>query len=135
MKTLKFMITLCILLCIIFSVSAQDDATLYKIKIDRYQTMQYNSKIVMIYGAAAITTVGLGLRIAALGYPENKSDDNITTASYVLMGAGVVAVIPGLIFHNIGKRKSKEYQMKLDSIKTGFYYTPEHSGILLTYTF
>jgi hypothetical protein len=35
----------------------------------------------------------------------------------------------------IGNKKMKEYQSKLDGLKVGAYYTPNHAGLTFTYRF
>ncbi|MCU0371276.1 MAG: hypothetical protein MUC31_07670 [Bacteroidales bacterium] len=135
MKSAKFLIALSIFSCICLSVYAQADSTVYKLKIEQYQAWQKTGKILAISGAG-VAGVGAGLRIyATTYYDKGKSDDAIVGASYAIMGIGVAAMINGLIFNGIGKRKTREYRIKLDDLRTQFYYTPEHSGIMLTYRF
>ena len=135
MKILKILITLFIFLIVSTSVFSQSDSTLYKVKLDRYQSWQRTGKILTISGAG-VMAVGAGLRIYATTYADKgKSDDTIVGASYAIIGIGVATMINGLIFNGIGKRKTKEYQIRLNDVKTGFYYTPEHSGLVLTYRF
>lgn len=80
--------------------------------------------------------VGAGLRIYATTYADKeKSDDTIVGASYAIIGVGVATIVNGLIFGGIGKRKTNDYQRKLDDLRTSFYYAPGHSGVVLTYRF
>jgi len=135
MKTLKIFIAVCILSGICSSVYSQADSTICKVKIEQYQSWQKTGKILIFSGAGAVAA-GAGLRIYATTYADsNRSDDAIVGASYAIIGVGVVTMINGLIFHGIGKRKTNEYKIKLNDIRTGFYYTPNHSGIVLTYRF
>jgi hypothetical protein len=48
---------------------------------------------------------------------------------------GVAGIIYGAISYSKGKRKTKEYQIKLDNLRTGFYYTPNQAGLKLTFKF
>jgi len=135
MKILKILAPLFLFLFLSATGFSQADSTIYKIKIDQYQSWQKTGKILTISGAGVVA-VGAGLRIYASTYADKgKSDDTIVGASYAIIGIGVATIVNGLIFGGIGKRKSHDYQIKLDDLRTGFYYTPNHAGIMLTYRF
>jgi len=55
--------------------------------------------------------------------------------SAVFIGAGLVSLIPGIIYWSIGKSKTREYKIKLENLKVGAYYIPNQSGLTLTYRF
>lgn len=129
MKTLKGLIALCILITSFTSVYGQDDAALYKRKIDKYRSWERSGSITTLSGTA-VAVIGTTLRLVL-----NESEDELITVSYVVIGAGLATIIPGLIFRSIGKRKTKEYQTKLENLNTSFYKAPNHSGLSLTYTF
>jgi hypothetical protein len=135
MKLLRSLLTgigLMIFSAVLFS---QADSTIYKVKIDQYQRWQRAGSITMISGAA-IELAGIGL--VAYGFKassEGESDDPYVIPGYALMGVGLATAVTGLIFRGIGKRKVTEYKIKLNDVRAGFYYTPNHSGIVLTYRF
>jgi hypothetical protein len=134
MKKLNYLIALFILIGCSFSGFSQNDSIQYKIKIENYKSLKRTGIIVTITGAT-IAAAGGVVRILGATLPERESDDAYCTAGYILMGVGVAAMIPGLILHGVGKSKVREYQMRLDNIRTGFYFSPDHSGITLTYNF
>ncbi len=131
MKSLKIIIVLGILLCTYQKIFSQYDATTCKIKIEKYESWKRtgNTLIIISIPAAAL---GGGLIINAVN-GEDK-DLSLYTGSFLLC-AGIIAVIPGIIYHSIGKSKAREYRIRLENIKTGFYYTPQSSGFTLTYNF
>ena len=131
---IKFVIAMAISLASFATIFAQADSTLYKVKIDRYQSWQRSGTIVIISGAV-VEAAGIGMLIGSRFLPEGVSDDPYYMTGYVLMGLGVATMVPGFIFHGIGKRKTKEYQIRLNDLRTGLYYTPRHAGFVLTYRF
>jgi hypothetical protein len=131
---IKLIIALGILLASVVSMHGQADSTFYKVKIDRYQSWQRTGTIVIISGAV-VEAAGISLLIGSHFLPEGVSDDPYFAAGYVLMVVGLATMVPGFIFHGIGKRKTKEYQIRLNDLRTGFYYTPRHAGFVLTYRF
>jgi hypothetical protein len=134
MKKLKTPAALLVFLVISVTCFSQADSTIFKVKIDQYQRVQRAGSIVLISGAA-VEAAGVGLVIAGFNLPEGVSDDPYVMAGYALIGVGIATMATGLIFRGIGKRKTAEYRIKLHDVRTGFYFTPRHSGIVLTYRF
>jgi hypothetical protein len=134
MKTFRILIAVFILSGAVASAYSQADSTFYKVKIDRYQSWKRTGTIVLVSGAV-LEAAGAGLLIAGASLPEGVSDDPYFKAGYAIMGVGLATMVPGIIFRGIGKRKTKEYQIRLDDLRTGFYYTPGHSGFVLTFSF
>jgi hypothetical protein len=114
---------------------AQADSTVFKVKIDQYQRIKRAGSIVAITGAA-VDAVGVGLLIAGhSAHTRGESDDDYVLSGYVALGVGLATAVTGLVFRGIGNRKITEYRIKLNDVRTGFYFTPQHSGIVLTYRF
>ena len=128
MGTLKLLIVTSILLGSLTSISAQADSTLYKVKIEQYQRMQRTGTIIAIAGSV-VEAVGI-----SMFFMVNQNDDFLIPAS-VVSGVGLATMIPGFILRGNGKRKVSEYKIKLNDVRTSFYYSPRHSGIRLTYRF
>ena len=116
-------------------VFSQADSTNYKVKIDQYQRWQKAGSIVIISGAvveaASIGRLAYGYSVSAKG----GSDDQYIYPGYIMMGVGLATMVTGFVFRGIGKRKVTEYGIKLNDLRTGFYYTPKHLGFVLTYRF
>jgi mannose/fructose/N-acetylgalactosamine-specific phosphotransferase system component IIC len=126
MKTLKILTVLFILFGYV-SVATAQDSTLYKVKLEKFKSWQRSGKIIIISGAA-ITAIGGGIRVSAAMKKNNNpdwGDDGMCTASYIVMAAGIATMIPGIIYNRIGTSKAREYQIKLNDLRTGFYYTPD----------
>jgi len=134
MKVLRIMAAVLVLAGVLDSAYSQADSTIYKIKIEQYQSWQRTGTAVTITGAA-VGVAGLGLIAAANFVNMEANDDAVAMAGAVMLGLGITAMVPGLIFRGIGKNKTREYRMKLDDLRAGFYYTPAHSGFVLAYTF
>ena len=64
-----------------------------------------------------------------------NTGNTLISAGLVASGLGLSTMVTGLIFRGIGKRKVKEYRIKLEDLRMGFYYTPKSSGFVLTYRF
>ena len=133
MKAYKILVFLCIISVSGSFMNAQD-SVLYKVKLEKFKTWQHNGKIAMIVGAPAVA-IGVGMIVIGTQTSNENLGSVFTPVGSVLTAVGVIALIPGIIFHGIGKSKTREYQIKLDNLKTGFYYTPNHSGFTLTYRF
>ena len=125
MKKIVILFTASILLSV--SAPAQNDATSYKVKLEKYKSWKRSGLVITITGAA-IAAVGAGLLISS-------KDDFFDGPGGPLILIGGATMIPGVIFRSIGKSKSREYQIRLDGLKTGFYYNPSHSGIMIRYRF
>ena len=105
------------------------DSTTYKVKIEKYKALERTGNVFLISGAA-LAVIGGGLILKNI-----YVNDEWITVGFVSICAGVVACIPGIIDKSVGKRKTKEYKIRLNDLKTSFYYTPKYSGFRLTYRF
>ncbi|MBN1413906.1 MAG: hypothetical protein JW973_02295 [Bacteroidales bacterium] len=120
------------------SYTVAQDSTLYKVKIERYKSMQRSGRGLLIAGG---TTVAVGAITSGIGWgvvPQENSDDMAYTIGYIGVGvavAGIFLMVPGIILNSVGKNKVREYQIRLNDLRPSFYYTPQHAGFTLTYRF
>jgi len=131
MKNLIIQIALVIALgSISFNAAAQQriDSTTAKIKLEKLQIKVQNSK--------TATYVGLGTIVSG-GTLSVISDSNriIRYVGAVFVGAGVITALVSGINWSVGKRKVKEYQIRLEDARTGFYYYPKSIGVTLAFKF
>ena len=125
-----------------FAVIAQDSAD-YQSELEKYLKMQRTGRTLVIVGASGIAVSGVWFLCWRHNYLENWSFDDLfleskgfgLVGSMVLGGISTVVCVSGLIVNNKGKRKSADYQSKLNSLKIEPYYTPNHAGFTLTYRF
>lgn len=154
--TIKLLSVLILLICTLIT-NAQDSA-LYKYKLYKYKTLQRRGKPWIIVGTA--TTMLGGLFVLEANSMSNKGNealhefnsshdprkaddaqkyyDKKDTYMYCAVAAitvGATGIIYGIISNITGKRKAKEYQIKLDHLRTGFYYTPVQVGLKLAFKF
>jgi hypothetical protein len=143
MKTvLKLSLIAILLLCTTFANGQLADSTLYKVKLEKFQTKAHNGKIVTLVGVGAVVIGGICAIIGEQPVPDpdwpGSSDERSVGLAYVGLGlaaAGIIAIIPGSINWSTGKKKVKEYQIKLDDARTGFYYNPKSVGVTLAFKF
>ena len=115
----------------------------YQSEFERYLKMQRTGKTLAIVGASGIVVSGAWFLCVRHNILENWSFDDLflesrglgLVGSMVLGGISTVVCVSGLIVNSKGKRKSAEYQSKIDNLKIVLYYTPNHAGIALTYRF
>ena len=150
MKTFKILTVLCIFLFSATFTNAQD-STIYRAKLEKYKTKRHNGRIMTIAGIGGIAIAsGFGLASNSAGntadqYLKEGNDDkaneyrkksnNLNVASTIFTVAGLALIIPGSINWSIGKKKVKEYQLRLDDAKSGFYFSPNQVGLKLTFKF
>jgi hypothetical protein len=114
-------------------VNAQD-STLYKIKLEKFKSKEHGGKITTIVGGSAVV---LGIIVGVVGESllEGETRDAVFPIGFGVAGAGLIAIIPGSINWSIGKKKVKEYQIRLDDARSGFYISPDHAGLKLVFKF
>jgi uncharacterized membrane protein len=136
----------------ILPINAQiQDSTLYKVKLENFKIEAHNWEIVTL-AAAGVTVIGgvlfgVGISLYSKGLAADDVEEWDKAEDYYHKGeicyisglaAGVVGVlilIPSAINWGIGKKKVREYQLKLDNLKTGFYYAPNYVGLKLAFKF
>jgi hypothetical protein len=128
MKTSKMLAMLCVFLFSVSFVNAQKDSTTYKIKVEKFQTKEKSGKIMTITG---LSVIGIDL-LCSIPMWDNEAYHYIGAS---LAGAAVITIIVGSINWSIGKKKVKEYQIKLDDARSGFYISPDQVGLKLTFKF
>jgi hypothetical protein len=119
------------------SVDAQTEE-LYQKKIDNFRPM----KIIGISLMAASVPMGaIGLSLIA---DSNHTSDDLEgfldsmteyTTGYVLCVAAGASLIAGTVMTTISTIMIKKYQLKLNGLKVGAYFTPNQAGFTLTYRF
>jgi drug/metabolite transporter (DMT)-like permease len=138
MKTTGTLFLVAILLMCSSLAYAQQDSTIYKIKLEKYKSWNKTGSI-LTYGGAALLVVGAALTIGGFHLDNTRevdgNEDSYIISGYVCMGAGLVSLIPGIIYKSIGKSKTREYQMRLDGLKSGIYYGPNQVGLKLAFKF
>ncbi|MCU0462304.1 MAG: hypothetical protein MUF36_09875 [Bacteroidales bacterium] len=151
MKTiLKLSLTLALLLCVT-AVNGQKDSTLYKVKLMKFENQVKNSRIATYSGL--VVTIGGGISVLIGRSYLKKHDDLMDEGkpeeaekyihperySYIiggaLLSAGTITSVISGINWGVGKRKIKEYQIRLDDTKSGFYYNPKSIGVTLAFKF
>ena len=84
------------------------------------------------------------LLLAAYGFvspfveplPDEIKDNCIVEGIGIgIVSVAVTLIVPGLIVNRVGKHRQKEYQIKLDNISSGFYYSPNQVGLKLAFKF
>jgi hypothetical protein len=144
MKTIAKLLTVFLLLmCTLFVNAQKIDSTTCKIKLAKFERKEHNGKIMTIGGGGAIvvggvlTLVGYSqqtLQGATYTYTEYRNT-TLGIVGAVLGAVGVVSTVMGLINWSTGKNKVKEYKMRLDDFRSGFYITPNNVGVKLTFKF
>ena len=134
-KHVRIAVAILVLLLSSGFVNAQADTTIYKLKIDHYESLQRTGKTLTITGVA-VGAVGVGLTIIGIVEPDFWSDETIPLGVGIPTTVlGVGTVVTGLIMKKVGKQKAREYKILLDDLSAGFHITPQCSGITLTYRF
>lgn len=139
MKTLLRFVLTAVLMVHAITVSAQKELE-YQIKIERYKAMAHTGKVLTTVGIP-MTAIGTISFVAGEFYYDFDdrstwdTSDALIYSGAAVGGLGVISLVNGIIFRSIGKRKTGEYQMRLDNLKVGSYCTPNHSGFTLTYSF
>jgi hypothetical protein len=134
MKSTTKLLTVLILLMCTIVVNAQD-STMYKLKIEKSESMQETGTIMMGGGFLLLAACGFVYQFV------NPLKDEIKDNSIVEgIGIGIVSVagaliVPGLIVDRIGKHREKKYQIKLDNLRSGLYISPDQIGLKLTFNF
>jgi hypothetical protein len=128
MKTFKILAVLYIFLLSTSFVNAQQDSTTYKVKLEKFQTKARNGKITTITG---LSLIGVDL-LCAIPMWDNEAYHYIGAS---LAGAGLITTIVGASNWSIGKKKVKEYKIRLDDARSGFYFSPNQVGLKLTFKF
>jgi hypothetical protein len=123
---------------------AQQDSTIYKVKLEKFKAKEHNGKIITLVGAGAVVVGGIAAIIGNKTVTKPLGDNGTITGarSEVLLygglglaGAGLIAIIPGSINWSVGKKKAREYQIRLEDIRMGFYFHPDHVGVKLAFKF
>jgi hypothetical protein len=131
MKTFKILAMLCIFLFSMSFVNAQQDSTTYKVKLEKFKAKEHNGKITTIIG---VSFFGAGCLCAIPTLTGNDADFyHYLGAS--LAGVGVITTIVGSTNWSVGKKKAKEYQIRLDDARSGIYFSPNQVGLKLTFKF
>ena len=139
--TIKILSVLLLLMCTLSTIA--QDSTLYKVKLEKFQTKARNGKIVTLVGTGAIVVGVIGFFIGNVsvttpngsGSMTGPRSDALLYAGGGLAFAGTIATIPGIINWSVGKKKVKEYQIRLDDLRSGFYYGPSQVGFKLAFKF
>jgi hypothetical protein len=136
-KTLTLLLAAIILT--ITSLSNAQDSLSYKIKYEKFRGWKRTGQVLTISGLV-LGIAGTGLIIYGTGPKSVNQDWPLITGS-VCAAVGTVAIVPGAVYWGIGKSKSREYKLKLENLRTGFYYKPNSvyapgsSGLVLTFRF
>lgn len=140
MKKFFIMIVTCTVLgTISFNAIAQQkiDSTTVKVKLEKFQKKEHTGKIMTLIGIPAIV-IGAGLIYAGFNtsYAEHPDRQTALKVSGILLEpVGIIMIIPGAINWSVGKKKVKEYQIRLDDYRSGFYYGPNQAGLKLAFKF
>lgn len=136
-NTFLKILTVSFLMINVISVSAQD-ATENQNKLETYLEMQRIGKDQMIGGALTMV-VGTSCCIYSIAKYHDGTSTNfsgiLAIVGPILNITGNLLLVSGFHKNRDGKRNAEEYQSKLDNLKVGSYYTPNHVGITLTYRF
>jgi hypothetical protein len=100
-----------------------------KLKIEKSKSMQEAGSVLMGGGFL----IGLGYSYVALFLPRGNKDIEKVTIGIDCVSAALI--IPGLIVYFIGKHRTKEYKIKLDDLRSGFYIAPNQVGLRLAFKF
>lgn len=139
--TIKTLSILLLLLCTLSAIA--QDSTLYKVKLEKFQTKARNGKIVTLVGTGSIVVGAIGFFIGNVSVTTPTGSGSMTgprseALLYVgggLCAAGLIAIIPGSINWSVGKKKVREYQIRLDDLRSGIYYGPGQAGFKLAFKF
>jgi len=135
MKTvLRLSLAVILLICTTVANGQLADSTLYKVKLEKFNTQVHNSKIATIASASTIVVGGILIGSNLIANPGDY-DHGLGMAGYIVAGAGLVASIPSMINWSVGKRKIREYQLRLDDTRSGFYYGPNQIGLKFAFKF
>jgi len=149
MKTMfRLLLVAVLLLCTTFANGQLADSTLFKVKLEKFKAKEHNGKIITASGVAGIIIGGALCLVGNSWYNKSESiEDNETRwayndkgdkymiAGYVVGGAGIVLSIPGIINWSVGHKKVREYTIKLDDARSGFYFNPKNVGVTLAFKF
>ena len=97
------------------------------LKIKEYSKIEHTGKALTIAGGVMAVVGGAGL---AVGLRENFRTGNSgpwavpTYLGALIGGAGLIFIVPGANNWSLGRRKVKEYKIRLDDAKSGFYFNP-----------
>jgi|WetSurMetagenome_2_1015567.scaffolds.fasta_scaffold289601_2 hypothetical protein len=107
------------------------DTTLYKLKISRYESADIVGELMFTAGFALATCTGLVETwiLQPLDRKISKKDQ------LIISSVALALIVPGLIDIVVSKHKIKEYKIKLDSTRSGFYYGPNQVGLKLAFKF
>jgi hypothetical protein len=138
MKTVFKFFALILLTSFTLSLSAQSalkDSTLYKVKLEKFSAKEKSGKIMTIGG------LSLGVVGALIGYyvgynPNGESNQTVYSIGVACVPIGVISSVWGGINWSVGHKKVREYSIRLNDIRAGVYYTPDHiAGFRLAFKF
>jgi hypothetical protein len=139
MKTIMKLLVVSFLLTSVIPINAQT-AELYQMKINKLKTVK-TIGIVLMGASVPIGSFGAYCIIHGNNvYKEEDWSGFLGGLSEIFWGdifvclAGV-SLVSGTVMTIIGVNKMKQYQSKLDGLKVGAFFTPNHAGLTLTYRF
>ncbi len=113
-------------------VYSQADTTIYKVKLDKYNSMKNKGKIWSITGGTALL-IGAGLGVGFLNHairPNNGYAYGGMVAGGVI---GIGLLTPGIILNSRAKRKIKETQILLNDARVGLFIAPKQVGFTIVF--
>lgn len=126
MKIIVKLVLVAILLICSTKINAQS-VNYFNLKIKEYSKIEHTGKTLTIAGGIMAVVGGASL---AAGLREHFKTENSgwwavpTYLGALIGGAGLIFTIPGANSWSLGSRKVKEYKIRLDDARSGFYFNP-----------
>jgi hypothetical protein len=147
----KLSLVAILLLCTTLANGQLADSTLYKVKLEKFKKKEHNGKVLTVIGpvtffvGAAFCFVALDAAVKAdeAGAAGEWDKKDKYDSKFLLYGSigdilgltGLGISIAGPIKWTNGHKRAKEYQLKLDDARSGFYFNPNSIGVTLTFKF